>query len=112
MTTLDVNNIFRQHLLSTSEGKPMQNATVKHFDVAIVGTGFSGLGMGVALKKAKKNNFVILEKAIDTKESGLKKVGKTQFAQETMIAAVSLSILKSKKVGLFLRSINVKTFLN
>ena len=43
----------------------MQNATVKHFDIAIVGTGFSGLGMGVALKKAKKNNFVILEKASD-----------------------------------------------
>ena len=43
----------------------MQNTTVQHFDVAIVGTGFSGLGMGVALKKAKKNNFVILEKAID-----------------------------------------------
>ncbi|HEX5276192.1 MAG TPA: NAD(P)/FAD-dependent oxidoreductase [Fluviicoccus sp.] len=43
----------------------MQNTTVQHFDVAIVGTGFSGLGMGVALKKAKKNNFVILEKAND-----------------------------------------------
>ena len=43
----------------------MQNTTVQHFDVAIVGTGFSGLGMGVALKKARKNNFVILEKAND-----------------------------------------------
>jgi len=43
----------------------MQETNVKHFDIAIVGTGFSGLGMGVALKKAKKHNFVILEKAGD-----------------------------------------------
>ena len=43
----------------------MQTASVQHYDVLIVGTGFSGLGMGVSLKKAKKNNFAILEKAND-----------------------------------------------
>ena len=43
----------------------MQTASVQHFDILIVGTGFSGLGMGVSLKKAKKHNFAILEKASD-----------------------------------------------
>lgn len=33
------------------------------FDTLIVGSGFSGLGMGIALKKAGRNSFVILEKA-------------------------------------------------
>jgi cation diffusion facilitator CzcD-associated flavoprotein CzcO len=37
----------------------------EHFDVAIIGTGFSGLGMAITLKKAGKNSFVILEKAGD-----------------------------------------------
>ncbi|WP_412541801.1 NAD(P)/FAD-dependent oxidoreductase [Longispora sp. K20-0274] len=35
------------------------------YDVIIVGTGFSGLGMAIALKKAGRHNFVILEKADD-----------------------------------------------
>ena len=37
----------------------------QHVEVAIVGTGFSGLGMAIQLKKAGRNDFVILEKAHD-----------------------------------------------
>ena len=32
-------------------------------DVVVIGTGFSGIGMGIALKKAGMDDFVILEKA-------------------------------------------------
>ena len=32
-------------------------------DVVVIGTGFSGIGMGIALKKAGMNDFAILEKA-------------------------------------------------
>ena len=35
------------------------------YQVIVVGTGFSGLGMGIALKKAGINSFAILEKADD-----------------------------------------------
>ncbi len=34
-----------------------------HHDVAIIGAGFGGLGMGIKLKQAKRNNFIILERA-------------------------------------------------
>ncbi len=40
-------------------------AEIPHHDVAIVGSGFSGLGMAIFLKKAGRNDFVILEKADD-----------------------------------------------
>jgi cation diffusion facilitator CzcD-associated flavoprotein CzcO len=39
--------------------------TIEPLDVLIVGTGFSGLGMGIALKKEQKRTFLILEKAND-----------------------------------------------
>lgn len=35
------------------------------YDVIIVGSGFSGIGMAIALKKAGRNNFLMLEKAAD-----------------------------------------------
>jgi cation diffusion facilitator CzcD-associated flavoprotein CzcO len=35
------------------------------FDVAIIGTGFSGLGMAINLKKAGRDDFVVLERAED-----------------------------------------------
>ncbi|MEC7119046.1 MAG: NAD(P)/FAD-dependent oxidoreductase [Pseudomonadota bacterium] len=40
-----------------------QAAPVKHYDVAIIGSGFSGLGMAIQLKKAGRNDFILLEKA-------------------------------------------------
>lgn len=39
--------------------------TIPHYDVAIIGSGFSGLGMGIFLKKAGRSDFIILEKAAD-----------------------------------------------
>ena len=38
---------------------------IEEVDVLIIGTGFAGLGMGIALKQADMNRFVILEKAND-----------------------------------------------
>lgn len=32
-------------------------------DVAIIGAGFGGIGMGIKLKQAKRNNFIIFERA-------------------------------------------------
>lgn len=40
-------------------------AQTPQHDVIIIGAGFSGLGMAIALKKAGRNNFLILEKAAD-----------------------------------------------
>ena len=37
----------------------------KHTEVLIIGTGFSGLGMAIALKRAGKRSFVVLERALD-----------------------------------------------
>lgn len=36
--------------------------TVEHFRVAIIGSGFSGLGMAIQLKQAGENDFVVFEK--------------------------------------------------
>lgn len=36
-----------------------------HFEVAIIGAGFSGLGMAMALKQDGIDNFVVLERAAD-----------------------------------------------
>src|SRR5438270_4648659 len=36
-----------------------------HFEIAIAGAGFSGLGMAMALKKAGFEDFVVLERADD-----------------------------------------------
>ncbi len=38
---------------------------IEEVDVAIIGTGFAGLGMAIQMKKDGMNNFVVLEKAAD-----------------------------------------------
>ncbi|HEY8740066.1 MAG TPA: NAD(P)/FAD-dependent oxidoreductase [Candidatus Dormibacteraeota bacterium] len=38
---------------------------VGHFDVAIIGTGFAGLGMAIRLKQEGMHDFVVLERASD-----------------------------------------------
>lgn len=43
----------------------MTNDHTAHVDVAIVGSGFGGLGMGYRLKRADMHDFVILERAPD-----------------------------------------------
>ena len=42
-----------------------QGESIPHFEVAIVGTGFAGLGMAIRLKQAGENDFVVLERASD-----------------------------------------------
>ena len=37
----------------------------RHYRVAILGTGFSGLGMAIRLKQCGEHNFVVIEKAAD-----------------------------------------------
>lgn len=39
-----------------------QNHTLPDYDVLIIGSGFSGLGMAIALKKDGKHSFVVFEK--------------------------------------------------
>ena len=34
--------------------------TTPHHDIIVVGSGFSGLGMGIFLKKSGRNDFLIL----------------------------------------------------
>ncbi|HRH91729.1 MAG TPA: NAD(P)-binding protein, partial [Agitococcus sp.] len=41
------------------------NTISPDYQIIVIGTGFSGLGMGIALKKAGINDFAILEKADD-----------------------------------------------
>jgi cation diffusion facilitator CzcD-associated flavoprotein CzcO len=41
------------------------NLATNHFEIAIVGAGFSGLGLAMALKRAGFDDFVILERAGD-----------------------------------------------
>src|SRR6201995_281463 len=43
----------------------MQDQTEQHFEVAIIGAGFSGLGMAMALKQDGIDDFVVLERAAD-----------------------------------------------
>ena len=43
----------------------MQTQPDQHFEVAIIGAGFSGLGMAMALKQDGIDDFVILERAAD-----------------------------------------------
>ncbi|GAB3465937.1 flavin-containing monooxygenase [Actinophytocola sediminis] len=37
----------------------------RHFHTVVIGTGFSGLGMAIELKRAGRDDFVVLEKAAD-----------------------------------------------
>lgn len=46
-------------------GRERPVADVTDVDVAVIGTGFSGIGMGAALKREGRRSFVILEQADD-----------------------------------------------
>lgn len=48
-----------------TRAEPRPRHVVPHYEIAIVGSGFSGIGMGIALKKAGRQDFVILEKGAD-----------------------------------------------
>lgn len=49
--------------MTQAESRP--RAGITHHELVIVGSGFSGIGMGVALRKAGRHDFIILEKAAD-----------------------------------------------
>src|SRR5438270_11245912 len=52
--------------LSTNGSAPPGNdALPRHVRVAIIGTGFSGLGMAIRMKQEGMNDFVVLERAED-----------------------------------------------
>ncbi|MCB0221233.1 MAG: NAD(P)/FAD-dependent oxidoreductase [Chrysiogenetes bacterium] len=59
--------ILAQQAQRIGLGRSRKSATGKDVDyeVIVVGAGFSGIGAGIALKKAGINSFVILEKAHD-----------------------------------------------
>ncbi|MEA2386078.1 MAG: hypothetical protein QOJ22_252 [Thermoleophilaceae bacterium] len=55
-------------MTATTDAVPAERPTDRrpeHFDVAIVGTGFSGLGMAIRLKQEGREDFVVLERAED-----------------------------------------------
>jgi cation diffusion facilitator CzcD-associated flavoprotein CzcO len=49
--------------VAATAGEPGRDVT--HFDVAIIGTGFAGLGMAIRLKQEGLDDFVVLERAAD-----------------------------------------------
>jgi cation diffusion facilitator CzcD-associated flavoprotein CzcO len=50
---------------SQNGGSDADGRSPKHTNVAIVGTGFSGIGMAIKLKKAGRTDFLVFEKAGD-----------------------------------------------
>src|SRR5690242_12283316 len=48
-----------------SDGSSNSNSPVRHVHVAILGAGFSGLGMAIQLKKHGQHDFIVIEKASD-----------------------------------------------
>jgi cation diffusion facilitator CzcD-associated flavoprotein CzcO len=51
--------------MATNDAQSRRTEPVERFPVAIIGTGFSGIAMGIQLKKAGIDSFVIFEKASD-----------------------------------------------
>jgi cation diffusion facilitator CzcD-associated flavoprotein CzcO len=50
---------------STLETQPAHSTAVREVRVAIIGSGFAGLGMAIALKQRGEKDFVVLERADD-----------------------------------------------
>ena len=46
-----------------SSAQPSEGGTARHHRVVITGAGFSGLGLGIKLREAGEEDFVILEAA-------------------------------------------------
>src|SRR6267154_178357 len=54
-----------QQRSSLSNGSSGDEAPVRHVHIAIIGTGFSGLGMAIRLKQQGQEDFVVIERADD-----------------------------------------------
>src|SRR2546421_9303985 len=52
-------------LSTNGSSPPGDDALPRHTHVAIIGTGFAGLGMAIRMKQAGMNDFVVLERAED-----------------------------------------------
>lgn len=50
---------------SLSDEAPAGRSSIKHVHVAILGAGFSGLGMAIQLKKHGQHDFIVIEQATD-----------------------------------------------
>lgn len=53
------------NIVSVDAAGASADAKAPHFDVAIIGTGFAGLGMAIRLKQKGMDDFVVLERAAD-----------------------------------------------
>ena len=57
--------MFQNSTRILSDELSQSDASIRHVRVAIVGTGFSGLGMAIQLKRHGYDDFVVLEKATE-----------------------------------------------
>src|SRR5579884_1891548 len=60
----EIHSVDTQHTPLPEEVQ-QDEQPVRHFRVAILGTGFSGLGMAIRLKQQGEKDFVVLERAAD-----------------------------------------------
>jgi cation diffusion facilitator CzcD-associated flavoprotein CzcO len=52
-------------MTQSNGSKPQRDAVPRNVDVLIVGSGFSGLCLGVRLRQSRQNSFLIIEKGAD-----------------------------------------------
>jgi cation diffusion facilitator CzcD-associated flavoprotein CzcO len=52
-------------VMTQSTSQAMPDTETPHFEVAIIGSGFGGLGMAIKLKQVGQDDFVVLERAGD-----------------------------------------------
>ncbi len=64
VSTQSSETLSSQHS-TLAEQSAQEELPVRHFRVAILGTGFSGLGMAIRLKQQGEDDFVVLERAND-----------------------------------------------
>lgn len=57
--------VFSSGLMDEDESVNRKTAAQPDYEMAIIGGGFSGLGMAIQMKKAGRHSFVLLEKASD-----------------------------------------------
>ena len=56
---------YQQSVLPEASSNGHSHPSVRHFHIAILGTGFAGLGMAIRLKQRGYEDFIVLERASD-----------------------------------------------
>ncbi len=56
---------YSHHATGISDDSADDHMPLQHVRIAILGTGFSGLGMAIKLKQQGQEDFVVIEKAAD-----------------------------------------------